>query len=177
MLYEVITREVAAQNERIAAAAKQAANIADQVASASEELSAQIEQSSRGADEQRNMTDETATAMEEMNATVLEVARNASQAAGIADNTRDKARQGANIVTDVIGAIGQIKDKAETLGKDMEGLGAQAESIGRVLDVISDIADQGDLRLKEMTYFLTGSHTGSLMPEIITRISGSYNFV
>ncbi len=138
-------REVAAQNERIAAAAKQAANIADQVASASEELSAQIEQSSRGADEQRNMTDETATAMEEMNATVLEVARNASQAAGIADNTRDKARQGANIVTDVIGAIGQIKDKAETLGKDMEGLGAQAESIGRVLDVISDIADQTNL--------------------------------
>ncbi len=30
----------------------------------------------------------------------------------------------------------------------------------------------GDLRLKEMTYSLTGSHTGSLMPEIITRISG-----
>jgi len=138
-------REIAAQNERIAAAAKEAAHIADQVASASEQLSAQIEESSRGADEQRTMTDETATAMEEMNATVLEVARSASQAAGIADNTRDKARQGANIVTDVIGAIGQIKDKAATLGQDMEGLGAQAESIGRVLDVISDIADQTNL--------------------------------
>ncbi len=138
-------REIAAQNERIAAAAVEAAHIADQVASASEELSAQVEQASRGADEQRRMTDETATAMEEMNATVLEVAKNASQAAGIAENTRDKARLGAGIVHEVVTAIGQIKDRAATLGRDMEGLGNQAQGIGRVLDVISDIADQTNL--------------------------------
>ncbi|EPR43851.1 methyl-accepting chemotaxis sensory transducer with Pas/Pac sensor [Desulfovibrio sp. X2] len=138
-------KQVEAQNERIAAVARDAAQISDQVASASEELSAQVEQASRGADEQRRMTDETATAMEEMNATVLEVAKNAGQAAELADGARTKADQGAAIVRDVIGAIGTIKDKAGKLGADMAELGGQAQDIGRVLDVISDIADQTNL--------------------------------
>jgi len=115
------------------------------ITSASEQLAAQVEQSSRGAELQAGRVGETATAMEEMNATVLEVARSASQAASTSDEARGKAQEGATVVGRVVQEIGQVERQAVELKADMTSLGAQAEAIGRILNVISDIADQTNL--------------------------------
>ena len=133
------------QAERIAIAAQQADQVAEQVSSSSEQLSAQIEQSSRGADEQRGMTGEAATAMEEMNATVLEVARSASKAAELADSTKVKAVDGEHIVEEAMQLIGSVAQKANALKHDMGELGNQADGIGQIVNVITDIADQTNL--------------------------------
>ncbi len=138
-------RQIKAQNEKIAATAKEAFNVADQMAGASEELSTQVEQTSRGADVQRERVQETATAMEEMNATVLEVAKNASGAAEGSNNAKAKAEHGKKIVGNAIDAITQVQKQAQTLKTTMESLGQQAEDIGNVMNVISDIADQTNL--------------------------------
>ncbi|MDQ7831002.1 MAG: methyl-accepting chemotaxis protein [Desulfovibrionaceae bacterium] len=115
------------------------------VSSASEELSAQIEQSSRGSESQAQRVGETATAMEEMNATVLEVAKNASQAAETSDTAKKKAQEGSGVVEQVIREIANVQEQAVTLKTDMDTLGKQAEGIGRIMNVISDIADQTNL--------------------------------
>ncbi|MES9996371.1 methyl-accepting chemotaxis protein [Desulfovibrio aminophilus] len=138
-------KKIAEQNARIATAAEAANQVSDQVASASEELSAQIEQSSRGSEEQRSRTGEAATAMEEMNATVMEVAKSASQAAGLADTARNKAQEGERLVGEVVTTITRINEQTETLKADMTELGKQAEGIGRIMNVITDIADQTNL--------------------------------
>jgi len=134
-----------AKAEGMLQAANQLEGVVEVVTSASEELSAQIEQSSRGSEEQSHRVGETATAMEEMNATVLEVARNASQAAETSGKARDKAESGAKVVGQVISFIGQAKDNAHQSREDMGLLGKQAEGIGQILNVISDIADQTNL--------------------------------
>ncbi len=133
------------QNAKIAAIAKEAFAVADQMAGASEELSAQIEQSSRGTDVQHQRVQETATAMEEMNATVLEVARNASGAAEGADTAKTRAENGQNVVDKVIQAITQVQEQSQAMKVNMEALDQQAEGIGNVMNVISDIADQTNL--------------------------------
>ncbi|UJX41490.1 Cache 3/Cache 2 fusion domain-containing protein [Desulfovibrio sp. JY] len=115
------------------------------VSSASEELSAQVEQSTRGAEEQSARVGETASAMEEMTSTVVEIARNASEAAQSAQNAKAKAEDGARIVAQAIAGIGEAQDQALGLKSDMTVLGGQAESIGQILNVISDIADQTNL--------------------------------
>jgi hypothetical protein len=102
--------------------------------------------SGRGVEEQSHRVSETATAMEEMNATVFEVAKNASQAAETSDNARKKAQEGAEIVGQVVKGIGEVERQARDLKQDMEVLGKQAEGIGQVMNVISDIADQTNLR-------------------------------
>ncbi len=137
--------QIEEQNKKIAATAKDAFSVADQMAGASEELSAQIEQSSRGTDIQRDRVAETATAMEEMNATVLEVAQNASGAAEGSDMAKTKAEEGQKIVENVIHAIIQVQEQSQTLKTTMEALGKQAEDVGNVMNVISDIADQTNL--------------------------------
>jgi methyl-accepting chemotaxis protein len=125
--------------------AGQAANISVRVAAASEELSAQVEQVSRGAEIQRSRVESTASAMSQMNSTVLEVARNAGQASEQSGLTRDRAESGAELVNRVVESINHVNSVAATLQNNMEGLGSQAESIGGVMNVISDIADQTNL--------------------------------
>ena len=119
--------------------------IAEQVTSAAEELSSQADQVSSGADVQRDRTTQTATAMEEMNATVLEVARNSSNSAESASNAREQAQGGARIVAQAIEAIGQVNALTSTLKQSMASLGDQTTDIGKIMNVIEDIADQTNL--------------------------------
>jgi methyl-accepting chemotaxis protein len=125
--------------------ADKAAGISTRVAAASEELSAQVEQVSRGAEMQRSRVEDTASAMSEMNSTVLEVARHAGQASEQSELTKDKAHDGSVLVGQVVQAINEVNKVATTLQTNMRELGTQAESIGGVMNVISDIADQTNL--------------------------------
>jgi methyl-accepting chemotaxis protein len=123
----------------------QASSISSRLGAASEQLSSQVGEVTRGAELQRSRVDSTATAMTEMNATVLEVAKNAGQAADQSELTKGKAQDGANLVNKVVLSINQVNQVADTLQKNMTDLGTQAESIGGVMNVISDIADQTNL--------------------------------
>jgi len=142
---EAKARAERAKTEGMIAAAAQLERVVEGISSASEELSAQVEQSSRGTEVQSTRVAETATAMEQMNSTVLEVARNASQAADSSREARDKALEGAKIVGQVVTGISTIQSVSQTLREDMSLLGKQAEDIGAIMNVISDIADQTNL--------------------------------
>ena len=115
------------------------------VSKASEELANQVRQASLGAQEQAARISETATAMEEMNSTVLEVARNAGTTAEASNQARDKAAAGSSEVQKVVAGMATINSGAEELRAEMEDLSRKAESIGAILNVISDIADQTNL--------------------------------
>ena len=134
-----------AKTEGMLQAADRLSSVVHIVSSASEELSAQVEQTSQGAEQQSSRLGETATAMEEMNATVLEVAQNASQAADTATKARSKAEEGAGAVGKVAAFMERVNENARQSLEDMGILGKQAENIGQILNVISDIADQTNL--------------------------------
>ncbi|WP_291322374.1 HAMP domain-containing methyl-accepting chemotaxis protein [Desulfonatronospira sp.] len=140
--------QIKAENARrdgMIQAAASLESVVERMTSASEELSAQVEEASRGAEEQKSRTGETATAMEEMNATVLEVARNASQAAEGSDKAMAKAQDGSHVVEQAVTAINEVQNKAQGMADNMDKLGRQAEQIGKIINVIEDIADQTNL--------------------------------
>ncbi|MDL2210382.1 methyl-accepting chemotaxis protein [Desulfovibrio sp. OttesenSCG-928-O18] len=144
---EILTdlTEIRAQQALMLQVATEASEISNRVAAASEELAAQVEQVSRGAEVQRERVDSTASAMTEMNATVIEVAKSAGEAAEQSDGTRTKAQEGAELVNQVMMAINSVNAVGQNLQVNMQELGNQAESIGNVMNVISDIADQTNL--------------------------------
>ena len=125
--------------------ANQASVISDRVAAASEEIAAQVEQISAGAEVQHSRVESTASAMTEMNSTVLEVARSAGEASEQSDTTRRQAEDGAGLVNQVVEAIYEVHTVGSRLETNMQELGVKAESIGDVMGVISDIADQTNL--------------------------------
>ncbi|WP_432737562.1 methyl-accepting chemotaxis protein [Maridesulfovibrio sp. FT414] len=134
-----------ARREGMLHAADQLSGIVSQVMSASRQLTAEIDESSRGSDVQRDRTSESATAMEQMNASVLEVARNASEAAESAEKARFEAENGGAVVNDVVERINRIQAMTVEMEKGLAMLGEQAEGIGQIMGVISDIADQTNL--------------------------------
>ncbi|EPR41949.1 methyl-accepting chemotaxis sensory transducer [Desulfovibrio sp. X2] len=117
------------------------ANITEFAAS----LARETEKVSSGAETQRGRVESAAAAVEEMNATNAEMAKNAKAASDSAESTRTMAQQGAEVVTESVSAIRTLAGVMDGLRSDMEQLGTKAESIGKVMTVISDIADQTNL--------------------------------
>ncbi len=142
---QVAKDKAEAGQKAILQAAENVEAVVARLSAATEQLSAQIEQSSRSASVQRDRVVGSATAMEEMNATVLEVARNAGVASEGSENARRKAEEGFEIVKKSISALSVVQTDTHALRTDMEQLGKQAESIGNIMTVISDIADQTNL--------------------------------
>lgn len=142
---EAHARSESAKREGVAQAANSVQQIASGLSSATEELLNRIDQSSQGAELQAARAAETASAMEQMTATVLDVARNASKASEIAHSAKARAQDGAHEVGQVIREIGELQKQSQELKSDMGVLGAKAQGIGTVLEVISDIADQTNL--------------------------------
>jgi methyl-accepting chemotaxis protein len=88
---------------------------------------------------------ETLQAIQQMNETIMDVARNAGHAAESANAGQAKAADGSDIVSQAMASIDTVRDQASALRASLEELGGQAEAIGKIMNVISDIADQTNL--------------------------------
>ncbi|MEG1609895.1 MAG: methyl-accepting chemotaxis protein, partial [Bilophila sp.] len=108
-------------------------------------ISASAVQVRAGSATQQQQLEEISASMTQMNQAVGDIARSATEAAASATSTLEKAQQGSEVVVRSVASIQQVNAVASRLQKDMEELGLQAESIGQVINVISDIADQTNL--------------------------------
>ncbi|GAB6038938.1 methyl-accepting chemotaxis protein [Fundidesulfovibrio butyratiphilus] len=142
---QALNKAEAARQEGMLAAAQTLEGVTFGIGEVSHELARQIEQTDADMHVQESRTGEAATAMEQMNATVLEVAKSAAAAANQAGQAKTKAQDGERVVGRVVEAIGQVDRLATELESDMVTLGDQARSIGGIMGVISDIADQTNL--------------------------------
>ena len=135
----------AATKEGMLQAANSLEEIVERVTSASEELSKQIEQAENGSNIQRDRLTEVASAMDQVAGSILDVAENASQAAENAEFARNEAQSGRQVVDDVIASINKVHEASKSMETGLENLGKQAEGIGDIMNVITDIADQTNL--------------------------------
>lgn len=135
----------AARCEGMFSAADKLEGVVDRLTSASDALAKRIETVNQGVGLQDERVTQTVSAMEEMNSTVLEVARNAGEAAQSASAARSKAQEGEHVVEQSMAAISKVNGLAQELETAMDELGGQAQAIGNIMNVISDIADQTNL--------------------------------
>jgi methyl-accepting chemotaxis protein len=119
--------------------------VVSSVISASQEISAQVEQSSNFASGQAASMNSVAAAMEEMNSSAVEVSNNAAQASSSSEVIKTNAQKELNAVKNMVGAIRTVQTMANNLKTGMSELGQQAEDIGKIMNVINDIADQTNL--------------------------------
>ena len=135
----------AAKSQGMALAADRLQGVMEALTDVAEQLSREISTVTASVEEQERRTTETATAMEEMNATVLEVARNAAEASTKADAARGQAVEGRSVVERSMAAISRVDTVSREVKAGMDELGAKAQAIGTIMNVISDIADQTNL--------------------------------
>ncbi|WLG41413.1 methyl-accepting chemotaxis protein [Pseudomonas rhodesiae] len=102
-------------------------------------------QTSAGMEQQYRQVDQVATASHEMSATAQDVARSAAQAAQAAREADQATRDGLNVIDRTTTNIGQLAADMSTAMTQVEGLSANSEKIGSVLEVIRGIAEQTNL--------------------------------
>ncbi len=103
------------------------------------------DQTSAGMEQQYRQVDQVATASHEMSATAQDVARSAAQAAQAAREADQATRDGLNVIDRTTTNIGQLAADMSTAMTQVEGLSANSEKIGSVLEVIRGIAEQTNL--------------------------------
>src|SRR5690606_20367291 len=104
-----------------------------------------VQTSERSAASQHLELDQVATAMNEMSASVAEVARHASDAAKAAQAAERNTEQGQQAVERSTQLLTALNSQMEEAGKQMQALETESLEVGKVLEVISGIAEQTNL--------------------------------
>jgi methyl-accepting chemotaxis protein len=116
-----------------------------QVSGSVEEITSLASHTAGGLARQQTETEQVATAMNQMTATVQEVARNAVNAAEAAKSADQDAQAGNQVVSNTISALNNLSVEFERATTVMRKLESDSNSIGSVLAVIREIADQTNL--------------------------------
>ncbi len=104
---------------------------ADNMSNSAQQLAAASEQLASGAQEQASSLEETSATMEEITSTIKQNADNAKQANQVANGSRDTAEKGGQVVTEAVGAMGEINESSK--------------NIAEIISTIDEIAFQTNL--------------------------------
>ncbi|MDP2848458.1 MAG: methyl-accepting chemotaxis protein [Humidesulfovibrio sp.] len=136
---------VMAQNQVVTEAAKRAEDVMRSLLDCSKRLAGQIAQAEDGAAQQRDRAGATTQAMGDMSESIRGAAESAERATKGAEGAGGKAREGAEVVRQVVASVDEVRTQSMALKENMGTLGQQAEAIGQIMSVIRDIADQTNL--------------------------------
>ncbi len=101
-------------------------------------------QASGSAEQASSIAEITAT-MEELARTAAQIAENSNKVAKLADNSDHASREGSDLINRVITDIEQIDSKMHQISQKTQVLGTQSKQIGKVLDIIHNIANETHL--------------------------------
>jgi methyl-accepting chemotaxis protein len=124
---------------------RQIVSAARQLASSADNLMEHSEQTAERLQRQRADTDQVAASINEMSATVQEVAKNAEAAAVSTTEADKQANNGKLVVTEAIAAIDRLASEVEEVSGAIHHLENETATIGTVINVITEIAEQTNL--------------------------------
>ena len=116
-----------------------------QLAASSEEMAVSSEQIVNGSQEQNSKSTQVAAASHELSATIVDVARNAAEAANSAKEANGTAMLGKEIVGKSVDSINSIAEITRDTAQMMTNLGHLSNEVGKIIQVIEDIASQTNL--------------------------------
>jgi methyl-accepting chemotaxis protein len=129
----------------ITAVIQQLKNHVNDMACAAAEITSSSEQMSKGARNQASEVTDVSAAMEEISATIVESAKHAAEANDASRSASEIASDGGQMVRNTIAGMqriaGVVRESSATISK----LAQSSEQIGRIVNVINDIADQTNL--------------------------------
>ncbi|MEO1717823.1 MAG: methyl-accepting chemotaxis protein, partial [Planctomycetota bacterium] len=124
---------------------KSVADASSAVTAESAEASDQAEAIAHTTQRQLDQTGQVAAAIEQMSASIGNIASNGSSAAEAARRSEQRAVEGGNVVREVIQKMQAIAEHVEDCSREVTELSVKGESIGEIIAVINDIADQTNL--------------------------------
>ena len=117
----------------------------EQIGASAGELLATAEEHAASASQQSSAVSETTSTIEELAATAAQIAETSEAVARYAAETLRYAEQGRAAVSASVESMDTIADRVDSIATRALSLGEKSHEIGRILDVIDDLADQTNL--------------------------------
>jgi methyl-accepting chemotaxis protein len=117
----------------------------EQIGASAGELLATAEEHAASATQQSSAVSETTSTIEELAATAAQIAETSEAVARYAAETLRYAEQGRAAVSASVDSMDAIADRVDSIATRALSLGEKSHEIGRILDVIDDLADQTNL--------------------------------
>ncbi len=117
----------------------------EQIQASAGELLATAEEHAASASQQSSAVAETTSTIEELAATAAQIADTAEAVARYAAETLRHAEEGRQAVSASVRSMDQIADRVDSIATRALSLGEKSQEIGRILEVIDDLADQTNL--------------------------------
>ena len=138
--------EMATAIERVAESANVFSVSASDAASSIEEMVASIKEIAESLELISASSEETASSLNEINAAVKEVERSAIESVGLAEHvTSEASDKGMKAANAAINGMEDIKESVGAIAEAINRLGKRSEEIGKILNVIDEVADQTSL--------------------------------
>ncbi len=138
-------KQIKEQHKVMVEITEKAQSISQYLTKGAAEIEEQVDQVSSNTEKQFDRIEYSSQAITEMNQTLLNSVTNAENAAMQAKSTRVRAEEGMQTMTETSVAIDQLQSLSDTVKENMHQLGDHSQSIGGIIGVINDIADQTNL--------------------------------
>lgn len=140
-----IASNVRRSSESVSAAATELSASSEEINSSTMEISTSVQQIAHGAELQSRKVEETTTSMTAIVATVNTVSEQANEASRHSQEAARLAEHGREATDEAIAKISEVQQAIETLASSVELLGRRSSEIGKIVDLITSIADQTNL--------------------------------
>ncbi|NHQ86252.1 methyl-accepting chemotaxis protein [Iodobacter sp. HSC-16F04] len=115
------------------------------VARAAQQLNLNAASMQKASLSQANASGEMAAAIEEMSVSISTVSEHAASSEDQAHSAQDEVDQGQQLMQDVLTEIIELSANLETLGGNVDSMKIHSGEIGKIVQVIKEIADQTNL--------------------------------
>jgi methyl-accepting chemotaxis protein len=136
---------VATISERSKCSAQTLSTSSEKISATIHQMAASIRQVSTNTHTQNTAATATATSVTQLVDSLHGIAGNINQLAALTTAASTAAQAGRRTLSTADANMQQINSSVELVGKTIGSLGAQAETIGKIVEAIDDIADQTNL--------------------------------
>ena len=139
------TLELGATIEEIASQMEKLFATVDEVSSSINEMSVASQEVAENVGILSSSTEVTVSSMLEMDASIKEIEENSTETSKLANEAAEDAQRGLQTVEETIKGIESIRQTVDRASEVIMDLGDQSSTIGKILTVIDDVADQTSL--------------------------------
>ncbi|SDJ82642.1 methyl-accepting chemotaxis protein [Sediminibacillus albus] len=129
----------------LAASSEQLNASTEQNTSATEQISSSIQEVASGMDSQSNRIVESTRMAEEMSKSIQQIATSSNEVSSTTASASSAVEEGNKAIETTVGQMEFIKETVNELSGSIQGLGSHSQEISKIVDVITDIAEQTNL--------------------------------
>ncbi len=145
--------QVASASNQVAGASDESAKISlqtssaiDEVTSTMHEMSVNVQNMVKSTQTQASSVSETSASIDEMVASIQRVADTAKVLLDISNRSREEVHSGISTMDKATDGLNRINTTIQSSGESIDALGQRADDIGKIIEVIDDLAEHTNLR-------------------------------